>query len=150
MKPFSQFAKADDRHMSEMVQLFRGEIPGPVRVATIRPEYAMALGATTNEVFLSKATLDKQNERNRGREIYRFAQRTLQRGMHRLQPGPPPRSIFLFQHPHRGDRFVRAVLKATDSGTELYLVSIHLIRPADLVRYLKLTKEVKVRDPNAG
>lgn len=111
----------------ELLRLVGGEIIGPIRVGRVSDRVASAIGATTTIVWLSSQTVHKQETKRTAGDIslYKRAPAILESPFILIEE--PHHAIFLMHEKTDKVRSYKAVIKATENGSELYLVSVHRI-----------------------
>ncbi|HER26338.1 MAG TPA: hypothetical protein ENI69_04440 [Rhodospirillales bacterium] len=116
----------------EILALLTGERNESVFVCRVSQDQASAIGAKTTEVWLSRATVIKQESKHysTSKDLYFMVPRIIAKGFVRFQP--PHHMIFILHEKTDKTRSFKAVVKATKTGHELYLVSIHRVARGDV------------------
>ena len=111
----------------ELLKLLTGEHTAPIRVCRIQDRVARAIGANGTSVRLSLDTTNKQETKRSPADfpLYRRAPIIIARGFVLIEP--PYHAIFIYHENTDKRRSFKAVVKVTQDGRELYLVSIHRI-----------------------
>lgn len=118
---------------SLLLALLSGVREGPICFGRISSYQAALIGAHSTTVWLSHATVEKIEGKHRdpSLSLYRAAHAALLATMDRVRVAPPNKLNFLFQtlRDERGKQdSYRITVKATRSGSEIYLVSAHKLR----------------------
>ena len=111
----------------ELIALLTGMRKDPIFVCRISQDMAAAIGVADTAVWLSRETVVKQESKHSepSKRLYLRAPHIIANGFVRVQP--PHHLIFIYHEKMEKLRSFQAVVKATQAGHELYLVSIHRV-----------------------
>jgi hypothetical protein len=122
--------------IQEFFQLATGERSGPIYVCNIERNLKEVIGSTTRAVWLSKYTLDKQLHRHPEMmpELYAHVPYIVQNGICVLEKRN--HLSFLLNATAAVGYWMKACIKASCGGSEIYLVTFHKCRQRDVKRVL--------------
>jgi hypothetical protein len=123
----------------ELLKLLTGERTAPVRICRLSQEQQKAINAQTSVVWLSRYTASKVESKHRDRQLslYTLAPTIIRNGETRVLA--PRHLVILYSRIEDLGRPYRAVIKATKTGSEVYLDSVYRIQTSQIAKTLAET-----------
>ena len=125
-----------DLDIKEFFRLATGEISQPIYICSIDRDLSQKIGSTTCAVWLSKYTLDKQFHRHNEitADLYEHIPYVIQNGI--VVSEKRNHLSFLLNSTETIGYWIKACVKSSRDGNELYLVTFHKCRKRDVERVL--------------
>jgi len=127
--------------------LLTGALPGPVRVCRIDRTAAVAIGAKTQDVWLSKEDAEKIKAKHgldlRHLHLVPIAARY---GWAGVEPHRPRHLIIVYEDREVFGRFFKLVIKATGNGREMYIETFHRSHLGQLRSLIRRSKVIRQQE----
>jgi hypothetical protein len=121
----------------ELLALMLGSIARPIQLCRIERSLAEAIGATTNSVWLSRSTIEKQLTRHRDMDFPHYRMLPIVLGYGAVVQDRPRHLTFVYPDDAVFGWAFKATVKTVKLGHELYLVSYHKIEAKKAPRLLQ-------------
>lgn len=129
--------------IEHLIRFATGERTEPVYVASAPPRLCRWIGASVRHVFLSPDTFRKQAVRHRDIKIEHFehAPCIIENGRPLLDGKKLSVVHIVADCTHLIGYWVKVTLKATKLGHEIWLTSMHKVKPCDIWRMERRARE---------
>ena len=121
----------------ELANLLAGISHTPVTVGILEPELAQYIKATCREIWLSYDTVIKQQAQHDEIEFHHYLilPEIFARGL--VLQDTPKSLTFLYQKSVTPGGLLRATMKATQLGNEIYLITFHITNAKKILKFYR-------------